>query len=740
MTRQWLKRQIISYLPVFFLLTFVLLTVMFLSIAQLSKNAVVSANGVFARHVQQVVDYNLKTTERLVLNAVLYNEKLKQYFSADDKEDKYYWKYEISNELAKLKVSNSMIDSIYLYRMSDESVLTENMLTPLVNFGDQAFIQEIVNSSPKAQKWSNARIYQETKYAETSNKVVTFASRVTPPSGELGVIVVNVKVKAIEQLVNEMSSSSDVSYANLIGTDDHNIYDPQNTGDGKQLHQYISSYTGWELHTGIKNETLYQFGSWVYYVFFSIGIAVLLLGTLWIIYTARSNYKPIQSILGRITSLSSKPSSLFQDQSVDEFKFIEAAFEDLFERVTEYEKEQEEGLISKRRHMLKDLTDGSLILQEAEWKKEMSSLRLSSEFTNMCIAVVEVDRYAEFGQSYSNRDQYLLKFIINSVLKEIADHYQIEIWAEWLESHRLCILFLTQADLEQSDNNVSVICNRMVDWVQKNLEFSITLGVSQCVADSAQIYHLYDQAQMTLNYKSVKGNNQVITQVHMNEIQQGEAYKLIHYLRSLSYYFRMGEVRWKDEFEIFFQQVLEGMYAKSEVYYLINDLINHLYREIMELSDEFQVSWKRDILPRMNNILKGMETVEETKIQMLDVLLHAEQQFQELRDTRKHHALMQNVRKYIEEQYSNPELSLKHLEDEFGMNGKYLSFLFREEIGVKFVDYLSQVRLENAKVLLTETQLSVQDTASQVGYTNSMTFIRGFKKYFGMTPGDYRKM
>ncbi|MBD0381889.1 helix-turn-helix domain-containing protein [Paenibacillus sedimenti] len=740
MTRQWMKRQIISYLPAFFMLTFVLLSVMFLSIAQLSKNAIVSANSVFAKHVQQVVDYNLKTTELLVLNAVLNNENIKKYFNGDESPESYFWRYQASNELTKLKV-NSMIDSIYLYRKSDDKVLSENMFSPLQQFVDKAFILDQFKDPTKGPKWSNVRDYQETKFAEPTNKVITFASRVAPPLGDLGIIVVNVKVKAIEQLVNEMSSTSNVSYANFIGTDGRYIYEAQNIKESKQLHAYTSDYTGWKLLTGIKDGTLYQFSSWVLYLYFSIGVLVLIFGTLWIIYTARSNYKPIQSILGRITRLSSSPKDhLFQEESVDEFKFIETAIENLFERVAEYEREQEEGLTLKSRHLLREVTDGRVILQDVEWEQEMANLRLSSGFASLCSTIIEIDRYAEFGQSYSKRDQYLWKFVINKVLKEIIDPYPIEIWAEWLESNRLSIIFLSQSDLEQSGTDIELICSRMMEWVQKNLEFSLTIGVSQCASNSGQISHLYEQALMALNFKLVKGNNQVIYQSQIHGIKQGEAYKLIPYIRSLSYYYRMGETRWKEEFESFFQQIFNDMYVNSEVHYIINDLINHLYREMMELPDEFQNIWKRDVHPRMNNILRETETVEEMKAQMMDILLHAEQQILALRETRKHHAIMQNVRKYIEEHYSNPLLSLNHLEDEFGINGKYLSFLFREEIGVKFVDYLSQVRLEYAKALLAETYSSVQDIATQVGYTNTMTFIRAFKKSFGMTPGDYRKM
>ncbi|RXZ78963.1 helix-turn-helix domain-containing protein [Paenibacillaceae bacterium] len=743
MNQRWLKRQLLSYLPLLFLIIFILLAVMFLSLIQQSRKDIVRANGVFASHVEQVVDYNLQSVEKLLLNAALQNDKIKGYFDLGTENDDYYRKYEISNELDKLKVSHPFIDSIYLYRSADQTILSEKMLVPLDTHADQHFVEEQLLDPSVKRQWSGVRMHESKDYIVHTGKIVSLASKFPPPAGELGMIIINVKVKEIEQLVHELSSSADISFAEFIGKNGEVIASSSADSNGEVLHEFASSYTGWQIRTGINDGSLYFLTSRIFYMTLGLAVLLLVLGTCWIIYTARNHYKPIQTILGRILYYSStKRDTIFQEQSVqvrDEFTFIEEAFQHLYDQVSEYEKEQEEGLSFKRRHRLSELMSGSLILNRDEWHKEMEKLKFSFSFAYLRAAIIEVDHYGVFAQKYSSRDQYLFQFVLNSVLKEIADPHGIEVWAEWLEGHRMSVLFLSEGDQQAALNDTDEILAKLVEWVQGNLDFSVTIGASGHLEDTEQLYVIHAQALSALNYKFVKGSSQLIRHTASNENHQGEVYKLLPAVRSIAYSYRIGEPRWRDELNTFFQQLIDDMYTKNDVYFLINSILYNLHREMMELSPECQQLWTNEAAPQMQQILLEMETVEETRGQMTAVLADAEQSLVVFRENRKHHALMQEVRKYIETNFSNANLSLKQLEDEFGMSGKYISFLFHEEVGVKFADYLARLRIEEAEKLLTETGDTVQDIAAQVGYTNAMTFIRGFKKHFGMTPGDYRK-
>lgn len=93
---------------------------------------------------------------------------------------------------------------------------------------------------------------------------------------------------------------------------------------------------------------------------------------------------------------------------------------------------------------------------------------------------------------------------------------------------------------------------------------------------------------------------------------------------------------------------------------------------------------------------------------------------------------------YVDENYTNPNLSLKMLSAEFGITVSYISKIFKEQFGTNFSDYISAKRIEKAQELLRTTGLSISDIAIQLGYVDSSIFIKNFKKNTGITPGTYR--
>jgi len=85
-------------------------------------------------------------------------------------------------------------------------------------------------------------------------------------------------------------------------------------------------------------------------------------------------------------------------------------------------------------------------------------------------------------------------------------------------------------------------------------------------------------------------------------------------------------------------------------------------------------------------------------------------------------------------------LNLNVLADELGVTSSYISGAFRLQTGETLLHYLSKVRVDEAKRLLTETEWNLQKIAKRVGYIDSHALIRSFKKQVGITPGKYRDM
>lgn len=100
------------------------------------------------------------------------------------------------------------------------------------------------------------------------------------------------------------------------------------------------------------------------------------------------------------------------------------------------------------------------------------------------------------------------------------------------------------------------------------------------------------------------------------------------------------------------------------------------------------------------------------------------------------HRTIKLLLEYIEEHYAQ-DIGLVELADQVEMNPAYLSILFKEEVGMSYIKYLTRVRMDAAKELLKEG-LKVADVSERVGYSNYRYFCDIFKKQVGITPSEYK--
>ena len=97
---------------------------------------------------------------------------------------------------------------------------------------------------------------------------------------------------------------------------------------------------------------------------------------------------------------------------------------------------------------------------------------------------------------------------------------------------------------------------------------------------------------------------------------------------------------------------------------------------------------------------------------------------------------IERTKKYINSNLK--EASLEGAANYVQMNQYYLSFLFHDQTGERFIDYIQRVRMEKAKKLLEEGSMSANDIAVSIGYTNANSFSRAFKNYYGLTPKEFK--
>jgi YesN/AraC family two-component response regulator len=104
-----------------------------------------------------------------------------------------------------------------------------------------------------------------------------------------------------------------------------------------------------------------------------------------------------------------------------------------------------------------------------------------------------------------------------------------------------------------------------------------------------------------------------------------------------------------------------------------------------------------------------------------------------------HIQIIKQIKEYTAKMYSDTELTLYRVAEHVERPEKYISQLFKEFTGVNFSDHLIKVRMDQAVILLKESNYTVDEIASRVGYNSSHSFRRAFKRLNGISPSVFRQ-
>jgi two-component system response regulator YesN len=105
-------------------------------------------------------------------------------------------------------------------------------------------------------------------------------------------------------------------------------------------------------------------------------------------------------------------------------------------------------------------------------------------------------------------------------------------------------------------------------------------------------------------------------------------------------------------------------------------------------------------------------------------------------DVQKNHRLIARAKRYILDHYAG-EISLNEVAAAINISPGYLSTIFRQETGICFTDYVTEIKIGQAKKLLRESEYKVYEISAMLGYQNAYYFSKVFKKVTGMTPSEY---
>jgi AraC-like DNA-binding protein len=444
-----------------------------------------------------------------------------------------------------------------------------------------------------------------------------------------------------------------------------------------------------------------------------IAIIVLASCVIGIILSYLSAIKHYQPLLKLIEIIRDKVNETEENRKDNEYSWLESNIQSIL---------RQEDLLTKRLEQQKP------ILINTYLSKLISGNIKSNQEILKILNLLDVNfPYAYFMCcviSNCNDDR-----VFDDYIQVSGDKYDIKIYN--LENKDSLVAIINYMHQDQFKKIVNFLNQKLCGLEGKNTTIA---GIGGRYNNINQIHESYREANIALDYRLLKMKEKVII---FDELEKPEScyyypvdeeYNITSYLKSGSF------DKAKDTFLKLLYKNLEyeciSMNA-LKLFFINIQLTTIKVIEQMELSSEIKV-YPEDIY-NFNTIDDMKLVIEELFRKICDIVNENKKSNNE--------ELKNAIITFINNNYTDNQISLNMVASNFGISPSYLSRFFKEQFGCNFLDYVNRKRIELAKEQLSDNRMTDINTISKaVGYDSSSTFRRLFKKYEGVSPSQYRIM
>lgn len=143
--------------------------------------------------------------------------------------------------------------------------------------------------------------------------------------------------------------------------------------------------------------------------------------------------------------------------------------------------------------------------------------------------------------------------------------------------------------------------------------------------------------------------------------------------------------------------------------------------------------------PALESYIRQLALKPDHKYRMMRAM-EENKEFFHVPQKEKLSAYFEKLKKYVERNCTKNDISLSVLSDYSGLSEQSICNLFKKEMGITFLEYLTVCRMKKAvEILLKDEKTEVKETAQLVGYSSERQFFRVFQKKMHMTPMQFRQ-
>lgn len=382
----------------------------------------------------------------------------------------------------------------------------------------------------------------------------------------------------------------------------------------------------------------------------------------------------------------------------------------------------------KEKYVKDFLFYGIYSVEEFEKFAAQGGLRFSP--VRMAVCTMEVDGYAALKERFHDEQGHLIKMTLLNILQEITTIYRGE--AIYLDARRYLLLFSFE-DLvsEQAIRQEMQACtNSIQEAIRSCYNSTVSFGISGVQSGYKSLRKLYFESVRALDKKFAVGPG------FCHRIEEpadvSSVLPLLEKLRAAAALRQLLSPAKEKEFDRYIERLTEALPGgRKPVLVVLYPLVQWVCAAVYGHPEG-----EKAMLLQITDALDRCDTLPELLEQTIGFIGRAVER------SRSSLPLNMDISKaiqYIKTHYDQ-DITLQQVADHVHLSLGYLSNLFKRELDITFVEYLTQYRIERAKELLLQTRLKSYDIAVKVGFSPEYTyFSKVFKKLTGLGPNEYRR-
>ncbi len=436
-----------------------------------------------------------------------------------------------------------------------------------------------------------------------------------------------------------------------------------------------------------------------------------IIGFICVFFLAKRNFQPISKLLLKTTG---------QIRKGNEISQIESAFHNLDSE----NKQMQSRILTQRELMQKNYL--LAMMQGKYFNIQKQETMYPEIYPNENEGILLVAYEIPMLDKHQLKHDDLLWFSIDNIFTDLMRHekmYRIE------DGKYLFYLFLvpmTNCHIwrERCLEKMNFLC----DFLEDKWGIYVPSAISTIEKKMEEIRFLYQDVLDVIEYKDVIGGRGVIDTSTLKDTPDCLSAKSTamyiemallqeNYDKILTLSQELFDNADRTPFLIFRMQILEVFHVVANFY------------EHYEAADGQRIFLAGYLTPLLNAADK------DSMKKIFDELLSYVYKNTCKQDDDIH--LVSTVREYIETHYTDSSMNISTIADAIGKKSRHISRVFKEETQEGILDYINNLRISKAKLLLRTDKYSLEEISDMVGYASYKTFRRIFVKLTGVTPGKY---